>query len=386
MLSPLDLEVIDLAIEIEDGKVVNTKSSGNRLRGYEKVFIGKNPKELYSIIPRVLSTCAQSHVFAYAKASMNLSKNTSKILATMVILEIIESHIRHPYTYWFPYIGGREYDFPSGDKFKKISFISKQIRNLMERVGGKWPSVDYFNIGKKIQIEQNEINKIREMWERETLGMGVEDFLEVEEIEELKGDLSLFKKIPYFISGLNKYLTVGFPFNGDLDYSKIQDNGIEVKYDGELVEVGPLAQALTFDKMVRKLHEKIGPSPMLRELSRMKIVAHLLNQLNEINEETDGFSIRGDGVGIVESIRGSLIHDVQIDSNIKGYKIIQPTTFNASPKGALEKAVNGIPVSNPKNPWEISLAVSSLDSCFVTEVRIFEKGNLVSKKRIGGFC
>ncbi len=384
MLTPIDLEVIELKIEIDNGKVISAKSSGNRLRGYEKVFIGKDPKELHNVIPRILSTCAQSHVFAYSNAVMNLDESALRIQRLMVMLEIIESHIRHPYAYWFPYIGGKEYDFPSGIKFKKISLISRQLRGLIEKIGGKWPSVDYFN--KKIQIKRDEIEEIKRNWEKETLGMGIEEFLELNEIEELKGDLSLLKKVPYWRSGISEYLTIGFPFHGDFNYSYIKDNGVEVKYNEKLVEVGPLAQALTFDNMIKKLHEKFGPSPLLRELSRMKIVAYLFSQIDEVNEEVRGFSIKGSGLGLVESIRGSLIHKVDINDKIEDYKIIQPTTFISSPNGALENAVKGIPVGDPKNPWEISLAVSSLDSCFVTEVKIFEKDRLIHSKRIGGFC
>lgn len=386
MLTPLDLDVIDLDVIVKQGRVIRATSSGNKLRGYEKAFVGMDPYQLYSVIPRVLSTCAQSHVFAYADAVLDLHENTMKAMKTMLILEIIDSHVRHPYTYWFPYIGGKEFDFPTGEKFRRISILSKKIRELMMKIGGKWPNIEYMKDGRRISLRKEDINQLMKDWESLTLGMTLDEFLQLSKIEELRGDLSLFSKVPLWRSGLGNYLTVGFPFDGEVRYEELEDKGNEITYNRRKVEVGPLAQALTFDPMIKGLHNKMGPSPLLRELSRLRVAAHLMKMLDEMEVESDGYALKGSGVGKVESIRGSLIHQVEMNGTVNGYTIIQPTTFIASPKGALESAVTGIPVYDPKNPWELSLAVSSLDSCFITEVKIYENEKLVHSKRIGGFC
>ncbi|ARM75350.1 nickel-dependent hydrogenase large subunit [Acidianus manzaensis] len=384
MLNPLDLEVIDLEVYVEGGKVINAKSSGNKLRNYEKMFLNKDARSLYNIIPRVLATCAQSHVYAYANAVSSTNLEASKY---MVMLEIIESHLRHPYVYWFPYLGGVEYQFPSGQKFARISKLSREIKGLMEKIGGKWPSIDYLS-NKKISIRKDEILSIISGFEKEVIGMDLDSFLNLTEISELKGDLKLLKDVPLRRAGIDNYLVIGFPFLGNFNLEYLSDFGTYVLYNGTYVEVGPLAQALTFDKMVKNLHNKYGPSPLLRELSRIRVIAYLLKMFSDLDYYSDEFKVnKGTGIGIVESIRGSLIHKVSIDEDYKvsNYSIIQPTTFNASPGGALEKAVEGIPI-DPKNPWELSLAVSSLDSCFVTEVKVYEKDKMILKKRIGGFC
>lgn len=391
MLNPLDLEVIQLDVFVEGGKVVSARSSGNRLRNYEKMFINKDSRKLHEIIPRVLATCAQSHVRAYSKAISNLGDTTDLASKVMVMLEIIESHVKHPYVYWFPYLGDKRYNFPSGERFTKISRLSRRIKTLMEKIGGKWPSIDYLREGQKLTIKKEEIREVISEWEKEVIGMDVESFLELKEVEELRGDLALLKKVPLWRAGLGNYLVVGFPFDGEFNVNLIKDHGLTVKYASKLVEVGPLAQALTFDEMIKSLHARYGPSPLLRELARMKVAAYLLSKLKEIELDSlaEGFTInKGEGVGVVESIRGSLIHKVVINDEyfVSNYSVIQPTTFNASPSGALEKAVEGLPVNDAKNPWEIALAVSSLDSCFITEVRVHEGEKLLYTKRIGGFC
>ena len=112
------------------------------------------------------------------------------------------------------------------------------------------------------------------------------------------------------------------------------------------------------------------------------------SEIKEGKFESEKFDANdGNYISFAESIRGSLIHKYEIEKGrITSYKIIQPTTFIASPKGALESAVIGLPIKDPKNPTELSLTVSSLDTCFVTMVRVYENDKLVTTKRIGGFC
>ncbi|WP_373468344.1 hypothetical protein [Acidianus infernus] len=139
-MNPLDLEAISLRINIENNVVVSAQSSGNKLRGYEKAFINKKVREVQDIIPRVLATCSQSHVSTFAQAISIINHNSEILSRIVVSLEIIESHIKHPYVYWFPYIGDRNYDFPTGERFKRIIPFSKKVKEIIEKIGGKWPS------------------------------------------------------------------------------------------------------------------------------------------------------------------------------------------------------------------------------------------------------
>jgi|GEM_PF-1350946 hydrogenase large subunit len=389
-----DLEVINLDVKVEERKVVKAVSSGNKLRGFEKTFIGKKAEEFYYILPRVLATCSQSHVYAYTKLFSDRNNNIEK---TLVMLEIMESHIKHPYMYWFPNLTkDPRYDFPSGDKFKRVAFYAKKLREVMEMIGGKWPHVDYLRGDKSVIFRKNMLKEFKDFFEREVIGMESEQFMEVSSLEELEsnnGDIGFLVKLAeeslFWNLGLRRYLVVGFPFQDSMNISLLKDEGVRVTYNGLLVEVGPLAQALTFDKLIKRYHEKYGPSPLLRELARLKIVAKLLLMLEDFEIESEKFKVsNGSYVSYVESIRGSLIHYFDIKDNlIMNYRIIQPTTIIASPSGALENAVLGLRVNDVKDPKEIALSVSSLDTCFVTNVRIYDENNrLITTKRIGGFC
>ncbi|QXJ35537.1 nickel-dependent hydrogenase large subunit [Saccharolobus shibatae] len=388
-MSLYDLEIIDLDVNIRDGKVVSAKCSGNKVRGFEKAFTGKDAKTLYEVLPRVLATCSQSHLYVYVKPHTQTS-----ITELLMFLEIIDSHMKHPYAYWFPHIiKDEKYSFPSGEKFRKVSLVSRKIKEIMEKIGGKWPHVDYLRGEKIVKITKGELRDITSFMESELLGMSIEDFLNVKMLEELSGDLKLMveKSIDSlnWNFGLRNYLVVGFPFkNTEFDCNYIKDEGLEVSYKGKKVEVGPLAQALTFDKLVKSYFNKYGPSPLLREISRIKVAVKLISEINDLDINSERFSISdGNYVSFAESIRGSLIHQYEISNGkISNYRIIQPTTFIASPSGALESAVIGLPIKSAKDPVELALTVSSLDTCFVTRVRVFENEKLVTTKRIGGFC
>lgn len=387
-MSLYDLEIIDLDVYVSEGKVVRARCSGNKIRGFEKSFIKKDANTFYEIIPRILATCSQSHVYVYIKPHIN-----TKVTELLMALEIVDSHLKHPYAYWFPHlIKNEEYSFPSGSRFKKVSLISRRIKEIMEKIGGKWPHTDYLRKEKEVKFNKEELKDVINFVESEVLGMSIEDFLNVKRLEELRGDLKLLveKGIDAlnWDFGLRDYLVVGYPFNGNFDFSKIEDKGIEVMYNNKKVEVGPLAQALTFDELIKTYFNKYGPSPLLREIARIKILAKLLNDIKEIDIHSDRFvANEGEFVSFAESIRGSLIHNYEIEGGkIIKYKIVQPTTFIASPGGALESAVLGLPIRNPKEPIELSLTVSSLDTCFITRVNVFENEKIVTTKRIGGFC
>jgi len=115
----------------------------------------------------------------------------------------------------------------------------------------------------------------------------------------------------------------------------------------------PLAQALTFDPLVVKYFNELGTTPLLRKISKIKVLAKLLNE--DVNFESEKFNTNDRNyIPFAESIKGSLIYKYEIQKNkITPCKIIKLTTFLASPKGALESAVIGLPIRDPKTPSKL---------------------------------
>lgn len=88
---------------------------------------------------------------------------------------------------------------------------------------------------------------------------------------------------------------------------------------------------------------------------------------------------------MTEAPRGALLHWVVIrNAKIASYRIISPTTWNASPRdhaglpGPMERAVVGLPVADDEDLTAVLRTVRSFDPCLACAV------HLVELKKVGG--
>jgi [NiFe] hydrogenase large subunit len=85
------------------------------------------------------------------------------------------------------------------------------------------------------------------------------------------------------------------------------------------------------------------------------------------------------GYGMTEAPRGALGHWVDIKGGkIHNYQMIVPTTWNGSPRdkkghrGAIEEALVGTPVADPKKPLELLRTIHSFDPCLACAVHVID--------------
>ncbi len=91
----------------------------------------------------------------------------------------------------------------------------------------------------------------------------------------------------------------------------------------------------------------------------------------------------GLGAGLCEAPRGSVGHWISVkDKKIERYRVIAPTSWNASPKddkgrpGPIEQAIIGTKVKDNDNPFEIVRIVRAFDPCLACAVHMLDaKGN-----------
>ena len=171
------------------------------------------------------------------------------------------------------------------------------------------------------------------------------------------------------------------------------------RYDGLVMEVGPLARVmvaylkgknLKLKKLVDDFLSNLGKKPedlvsvMGRHAARAieaKIVADRCAQW--VDELVPGkpsfkdFSIpeTGTGVGLTEAPRGALGHWLTIkNQKIERYQCVVPTTWNCSPRddsgkpGPVEQALQGTLIRDDKNPLEATRIVRSFDPCIACAV------------------
>ncbi len=186
------------------------------------------------------------------------------------------------------------------------------------------------------------------------------------------------------------------------------------RYDGEPMEVGPLARMLVayayghpevktaVDGVLKALG--VGPEALVSTLGRVaargietQILAARIN--GWVDELADNMANRDlriadntkwepntwpkecTGVGLHEAPRGALAHWVTIkDQKIDNYQIVVPSTWNASPRdaankrGPYEEALLNTPVADPSRPVEILRTIHSFDPCIACGVHVVDAG------------
>ncbi len=171
------------------------------------------------------------------------------------------------------------------------------------------------------------------------------------------------------------------------------------RYDGAVMEVGPLARMMIaclkgentgikrrFEAFLQK--HKITSDDMISVMGRhaaraleCKIIADRCEEWIELLKPDEpvfmDFEIppKGQAAGLTEAPRGALGHWIELaDYKIKNYQCVVPTTWNCSPRddrgipGPVEQALAGTPIADSKNPIEAVRVVRSFDPCIACAV------------------
>ena len=164
------------------------------------------------------------------------------------------------------------------------------------------------------------------------------------------------------------------------------------RYDGTVVEVGPLAR-MWMNGMYQQ-----GISAMDRIVARMleaKLMAGALDRwLNELDlggkcEEAVEIPQEAEGVGLTEAARGALGHWIKISGGkIARYEAVVPTTWNASPldaagqHGPIEAALLGLEVPDADNPLPVVRVIHSFDPCLACAVHLITANRPMAEFKI----
>ncbi len=160
------------------------------------------------------------------------------------------------------------------------------------------------------------------------------------------------------------------------------------RYNNLPHEVGPLARMWITNPELSAVAQQAGFKTMRdfgdkafsilgRHIARAEealIVAKAVEKwLGEVKpgEETYVHSevpAEGEGMGLTEAPRGSLLHYIKVDDYyIENYQVVAATIWNASPKddrdqrGPMEEALIGVPVPDPGSPVNVGRVVRAFD-------------------------
>jgi hydrogenase large subunit len=172
------------------------------------------------------------------------------------------------------------------------------------------------------------------------------------------------------------------------------------RYDGRVLEVGPLARMLAAyasdDKAVQQqvngvlgmfnASPKALDSVLGRHAARAiecKLVAEQLrNWVLQLKPGEPSFTdfpldVSNRGMGLHEAPRGALGHWIVVEGGkVKNYQAVVPTTWNAGPMdaqgqpGPIEQSMIGTKVKDKHNPFELVRIVRSYDPCLSCAVHV----------------
>jgi hydrogenase large subunit len=195
------------------------------------------------------------------------------------------------------------------------------------------------------------------------------------------------------------------------------------RYDGQSMEVGPLARMLVSyasgNTQVRTLTDAalkrlgLGTEALFSTLGRILarcietvvLSEQMIPWLDQLRENIAGGDLRihnnyrwdpstwpaeAKGWGSLEAPRGALGHWVRIKNRvIEQYQAVVPSTWNGSPRdakgqmGPWEAALVGTPIADPGKPLEVLRTVHSFDPCMACAVHVLDpKGREIYRVRV----
>lgn len=425
---------MDIELTLENNEVIDAKCKGLLYRGFEKMLVNKSPLDAIYFTERICGICSVAHGYCSSVAledMLNITPSFNRKLIRDIIhcSEFLQNHIRHFYLYMMPdYVS-----LPIGDPMIKgtpsdlrlpedisrsianhyvegIKF-SKMAHELQTILTGKAPHGHGIFVGGGIaNITPETIIRLKYMKKRiaafvetamvpdaeilkkyygDYLNMGIsyENFISFGLFNNYPNTIDSYVSPSSYIDGVFEPLkkedineTIDnswYKIEGGKIYPEISPSGYSFvkapRYRGNSMEVGPLSRMFLsgqykngFSTMDRIMARALETNLMCEYLEKF---ISLLEPKETIVEPVK-IPLEGEGLGLIDTTRGSLLHKVSIkDSKISSYDIITPSCFNCSPtdskgiKGPLEKALLGTKIKDVDIPIEAARIVRSFDPC-----------------------
>jgi len=375
--------------DIKAGKVDFATISFVHFRGMESILTGKNALDALVITPRVCGICGHAHLMATVRAledayknagyEISLSQKAKKIREFTLIMEMIQNHFKWLYLVIIPEIS-KLIKIDQDKKPLKGAYAAAIASKAIALFGGQWPHSSYMLPGgvtcDPTQIDilqaQNYIAELISFFEKESLGIELDQFLSFESCEDfpkdIHSDITLLEEnliradMNHKGFSHDRFIVLGeHGFSRTAKVKQTRIFGINSKHVSTLkayspqertyaynalykeayYEVGPLSRMMSISlPIVRNMHRRYKDSAYSRVMARIFELGYMLkyvkNLLTDIDIAQDSVvniadisKISGSGLGVVEAPRGPLLHKIEIEQGIiQNYKIITPTQFN----------------------------------------------------------
>lgn len=331
---------------IAEGKIlIDLRADGgvqirsNRSTSVASLLIGRAPFEALELLPVVYSLCAHAHVSA-ARAALGVASCTGE--NQMVLAENAREHLLRIMIGW------------------TNGAIDIPVAPVMSLVGQM-----------KDALADNDValvsGQLQELLKVHVFGMDPQTFLRLEFDHWLATvDTSVARFCQKIIASDWQAIGCTTPsFLPDLPTKQLSARMLDETYClapdwlGAPCETGPLARQNNHP-MIAKLVNEHGNGLLPRLVARLVDLAQIPQQMLAANTAK-----RQDGMGVVETARGRLIHAAKVsDGVIQSYQIVAPTEWNFHPSGVAAQALRGLDAAQAR------VMIEALDPCVDFELRV----------------
>lgn len=385
-----------------DGTVEEVNVRFPHFRGMEMIMQGRSALDALVLTPRVCGICGHSHLISAVQmlesiyrdsgAKLVISTKARTIRRITLQSELLQSHLKWLYLIMLP--ESAKLSAQHCDLSLKALYAASQANTLAALFSGQWPHSSYAIPGgvtcdpTYVEVMQGQkiVSELERFLETQMLGCSMEHFEAMrcaDTLLGLKGDagkllrnveaaglLEAGKSHGRFLSlGDKSVITASGERTADATlvseapaYAPYGETYAKnALYAGEFFETGPLARALVRNsRMVAALKRDFGDSTITRLVARIAEIVILTKELRFLLDRLDlnepSFIpppaidyLSGEGSGIVEAPRGTLIHRASVEKGkITSYSIITPTQWNLGngtlqTPGIAQKAMIGLP-------------------------------------------
>lgn len=197
---------LEIRVEVDDGVVLNSWSSGTMYRGYERILMGRGALDGLVITPRICGICGTSHLTAASQALDMIANATPppdavRVRNLALMTEHIQSDMRHGFLmFTVDFVNPayknldlfeeavHRYEPFKGETVIEVIRETKKILEIIAIIGGQWPHSSYMVPGGIVSVPSSSdllqcrllLSQYRNWYERRILGCSLERWLEVQ--------------------------------------------------------------------------------------------------------------------------------------------------------------------------------------------------------------
>lgn len=326
----------------------------NRPAHIGRLFVGRAPQEVLEILPAIFALCARAHVAAARQAMAPADRALARADALAVLAENAREHLLRILTCW--QAGTQASGFQAAD-------FMTLVRRMQDAAGNP-------------AAERRVATALEHLVADRVLGTAVGDFLAISSVETLHGWLRQAPTpAPRHLASL---LDLGWASLGATDTqplpdlpaaeltARLADPGFAGRPDwlGVPCETGPLVRQIAHPLVARVVAE-YGAGLLARHVARLVDLAQIPDQIRNPRPLPGD----ADGLGVVETARGRLIHAARLSGGlVTDYHVLAPTDWNFHPRGAAVQSLRAVP-ETPDRAQRARAVIEAIDPCVDFEVR-----------------